>query len=59
MINNITVYAFATKRNATKRNANHNYILINNYLKFYLSQFFDFFFIIFISAILRLFYAYI
>ena len=54
MINNITVYAFATQRNATQ-----NYILTNNYLKFYLPKVFDFFFIIFIFAILGLFYAYI
>ena len=34
-----TVYAFATQRNATQRNAYHNYILNNNF-KFYIYQFF-------------------
>ena len=34
-----TVCAFATQRNATQRNAYHNYILNNNF-KFYIFQFF-------------------
>ena len=55
-INHDTVYAFATQRNATQRNL-QLYLLTNNYLEFYLSQFFDFFLIIYTIAIWVLFYA--
>ena len=51
----------ATQRNATQRNATQRnlqlYLLTNNYLEFYLSQFFDFFLIIYTIAIWGLFYA--
>ena len=45
-----TVYAFATQRNATQRNAYHHYILNNNF-KFYISQFFMAF--NFLSVVIR------